>query len=90
MGESIEDRMTGLGQPRTNSEPVVHVRSTFNPGNSASECFAAPCQPHSDPPSEHAPSCDTEQNHTDDRDNPRKVGPATVTGIALRGSPYTH
>ncbi len=27
---------------------------------------------------------------TDHRDNPRKVGPATFTGIALGGTPYTH
>ncbi len=39
---------------------------------------------------ENASSCDTEQDHTDDRDNPRKVGPATFTSITPGGTPYTH
>ena len=67
-----------------------NVRCTFNSGNSASKFFATPLQPHPDPPSEHAASCDTEQDHTNDRDNPRTVGPTTFTDIALRRSPYTH
>lgn len=35
-------------------------------------------------------SCDAKQNHTDNRYDPRKVGPAAFTGVSPRGTPHAH
>ena len=35
-------------------------------------------------------SRDTEQDHTDNRYDPRKVGPATITGVSPGRTPHAH
>ena len=41
-------------------------------------------------PFQASPSCDTEQDHTENRYDPRKVSPATFTGVSVGRTPDTH